>query len=151
MNTLDPIRVFWIICLISLITSDHLICEPIGEMSRFERSYKALEKEVPNIDSIEERSLKIYCDGRYYSVAQLGEWTKRLTPTTPPERKIAEKFAFSKVAAVRFIAIYAIMNDSGINYSSLPGEISFTHAVRPVDSKEFKNLVNLLKLPLPAE
>lgn len=104
--------------------------DDIGEI------FQKLEYEIPHISGLEERSLIVPCDGKMYSVAQLGWWTKRVIPRDEASREVVWRYTESHSAAVRYIAFCAIFESFGLSFDLLPESISIFHSTKDMNSEK---------------
>lgn len=106
-----------------------------------DRIFREYEVEIPSTPRIRERSLVVESDGKFYSVAQLGELTNRVIPNDDDSRKVAWKYTESSKPIVRYIACCAIFRDAKVRFSSLPDSISIFDSMTDQKSEKFQNLI----------
>lgn len=106
-----------------------------------DKKFRSLEYNIPHLANVEERSLIIQVDGESYSVAQLGEWTERVSLWDNESKKVAWRYTMSPKGAVRYIACCAIMKYSEIPFSSIPNNISIFDSLLNKQSDKFTDLI----------
>lgn len=103
-----------------------------------------LQREVPPYPNQIERGVMLNCDGVYISRMRLHAWAKKLTPITEQEENVLIKYAKSNVAYLRYISLKALaIKIGGVDWK-LPNDISFSHALSNIQTKEYNKLKDLV-------
>ena len=108
----------------------------------YDAEFKRLEQSVPPI--IGERGRLVNCDGVMMPAVRLNTWAKYLTPKDDENIAIVKKYAQSKFAATRYIAIRALAYAKNIQSFDLGDNVSFYDALQNKKSEAFKQLERIV-------
>ncbi len=110
----------------------------------FDEKIRVMVKNVPPIDGIVERGLMVPTSQGLIPRVRLNAWARELVPKTEIEARKIVALSSSNQGEIRYIAIRALALKN--NIGKLPPGISYLDALRPVESRQY---LQILRLVLP--